>query len=49
MIIRLTEISRYYGMEMNVEETKIIRISRQTSPPQIIIDKKQPASVEYSS
>jgi hypothetical protein len=27
-------------MEMNVEEAKVIRISSQTSPPQIIIDKK---------
>jgi hypothetical protein len=27
-------------MGINVEETKVIRISRHTSPPQIIIDKK---------
>jgi hypothetical protein len=32
MIDRLTEIGRWYGMEMNVEETKAMRISRQPSP-----------------
>jgi len=29
MIDKLIEIGRRYGMEMNVEKTKIIRISRQ--------------------
>jgi hypothetical protein len=36
---RLTEIGRSYGMEMNVEKTKVMRISRQPSPIQIMIDK----------
>jgi predicted nucleotidyltransferase len=31
MIDRLTEIGRCYGMEMNVEKTKVRRISRQPS------------------
>jgi hypothetical protein len=29
MIGKLIEIGRCYGMEMNVEKTKVIRISRQ--------------------
>jgi hypothetical protein len=32
----LTEVGRCYGMEMNVDETKVI--SRQPSPVQIMID-----------
>ena len=28
MIDKLIETGRYYGMEMNVEKTKVIRISR---------------------
>jgi hypothetical protein len=40
-IDRLTEIGRRYGMEMNVEKTKIMRISMQPSPIQIMIDEKQ--------
>ena len=31
MIDKLIETGRYYGMEMNVEETKVMRISRQPS------------------
>jgi hypothetical protein len=33
MIDRPTEIGRCYGMEMNVEKTKAIRISRQATIP----------------
>jgi hypothetical protein len=33
-------------MEMNVEKTKIMRISRQPSPVKIMIDKKQLENVE---
>jgi hypothetical protein len=47
MVDRLTEIGRCYGMEMNVEKTKVMRISRQPSPVQIMIDQKQPENVEY--
>jgi hypothetical protein len=42
MIRRQTEIGRCYGIEMNVEKTKVMRISRQPSPVQILIDQKQP-------
>jgi len=41
MIDRLTETGKCYGMEMNVEKTKVMRISRQPSPVQIMIDQKQ--------
>jgi hypothetical protein len=29
---KLIEIGRCYGMEMNVEKTKVMRISRQPTP-----------------
>jgi hypothetical protein len=32
MIDKIIEIGRWYGMEMNVEKTKVMRISRQPSP-----------------
>ena len=32
MIDKLHEIGRCYGVEMNVEKTKVMRISRQPSP-----------------
>jgi hypothetical protein len=38
MIDRLIEIRRFCGMEMNVHKTKVMRISRETSPVQIILD-----------
>jgi hypothetical protein len=41
MIDRLIEVGRHYGMEMNVEKTKAMRISRQASPMKIMIDQKQ--------
>jgi len=31
-INKLTDTGRCYGMEMNVEKTKVMRISRQTFP-----------------
>jgi len=34
-------------MEMNVEKTKVMRISRQSSPVQILIDQKQLKTVKY--
>jgi hypothetical protein len=37
LIDRLIEIGRCYTMEMNVEKTKVMRISRQPSPIQIMI------------
>ena len=32
IIDKLIETGRYYGIEMNVEKTKVMRISRQPSP-----------------
>jgi hypothetical protein len=40
MIDKLIEIGRCYGMEMNVEKTKVMRISRQPFPVKIMIDQK---------
>jgi hypothetical protein len=47
MVDRLIEIGRRYGMEMSVEKTKVMRISRQPSPMKIMIDQKQLENVEY--
>jgi hypothetical protein len=43
MIDKVIEIGRPYGMEMNVEKTKVMKISRQPSPVTIVIhaDQKQ--------
>jgi hypothetical protein len=49
MIDKLIEIGRCYAMEMNVEKTKVMRISRQPHPPTpitIMIDQKQLENVE---
>ena len=46
MIDKLIETGRYYGMEMNVEKTKVMRISRQPSPVTITIDQKQLENVK---
>jgi len=46
MIDKLTEIGECYGMEMNVEKTKVLRISRQPYPVKIMIDQKQLENVE---
>ena len=48
MIDKLIEIGRCYGMEMNVEKTKVMGISRQPFPLKIMIEQKQPENVEYS-
>ena len=45
MINKLTEIGKSYGMEMNVEKTKVIRISRKPFPVKIIIHQKQLVNV----
>jgi hypothetical protein len=42
----LIQIGKYCGMEMNVEETKIMRISRQPSPILIMVDQTQLENVE---
>jgi hypothetical protein len=41
MIDKLIEIGKFYGMEMNAEKTKVMRISREPSPVQIIEDQEQ--------
>jgi len=46
MIDKLFEIERCYGMEMNVEKTKVMRISRQPYPVKIMKDLKQLENVE---
>ena len=46
IIDKLTETGRCYGMEMNVEKTKVMRISRQPLPVKITIDQKQLENVE---
>jgi hypothetical protein len=47
MFDRLIEIGRFYGMEMNVEKTKVMRISRQPSSMKIMIYQKQLENVGY--
>jgi len=46
MIDKLNEIGRCCGMEMNVEKTKVIRISRQPFPIKFMIEQKQLENVE---
>jgi len=46
MIDKLIESGRCYGMEMNVEKTKVMRIPRQPFPVKIMIDQKQLENVE---
>ena len=46
MTDKLIETGRYYGMEMNVEKTKVMRISRQPSPVTITLDQKQLENVK---
>jgi hypothetical protein len=46
MIDRLIEIGRRYGMEMNVEKTNVMRISRPKSPIKITMHQKQLKNVE---
>jgi hypothetical protein len=47
MIDRLIETGRFYGMEINMGKRKVMRISRQPSPVQIMIDQRQAENVEY--
>jgi hypothetical protein len=47
IIDKLIEIGRCYGMEMNVEKTKVMRISRQPFPVKIMVNQKQLENVEY--
>jgi hypothetical protein len=47
MIDKLIEIETCYGMEMHVEQTKVMRISRKPFPVKNKIDQKQLENVEY--
>ena len=47
MIDRLIVAGRHHGMDITVTECKVLRISRQATPVQIIIDQKQLGNVEY--
>jgi len=40
MIDRLNKIGRCSGLEMSVEKTEVMRISRQPSPLSVMIDHK---------
>jgi hypothetical protein len=46
MIDKLNETGRCYGTEMNVEKTKVMKISQQPFPVKIMIDKKQLENVK---
>ena len=46
MTDKLIETGRSYGMEMNVEKTKVVRISRKPSQVTIMIEQKQLENVE---
>ena len=46
MIDKLIETGWYYGMEINVEKTKVMRISRHPSPITITVDQKQLENVK---
>jgi hypothetical protein len=47
MIDRVIDIGGCYGVEMKVDEIEVIRISRELSPLQIMMDQKQLENVEY--
>jgi hypothetical protein len=49
MVERLIEIGSFCGMEINVDETKVVKVLRQPSHAQIMIDQVQPGGVEYCS
>jgi hypothetical protein len=46
MIDSLIETGKFYGMEMNVQETKVMKISRKPYPLQFVIDQKQLKNVQ---
>jgi len=47
MINRLVAVRRRYVMEVSTYTTKVMRISRQPSQIQIMLDQKQQKNVEY--
>jgi hypothetical protein len=46
MIDKLIEIGGCYGREINVDKTKVLRISRQPFPVKLMIEQKQQENVE---
>jgi hypothetical protein len=46
-IARLIDVQTCYGMKMNVEKTKVMRISRQTSTLLIMLDQQQLENLKY--
>jgi hypothetical protein len=46
MIDKLIQIGSFYGMEINVDKTTVMRISRQPSPVKILIEQKRLENVE---
>ena len=49
MVEKLIEIGSFWDMEINVEETKVMKMPRQPSHAQIMIDQVEPGGVEYCS
>jgi hypothetical protein len=47
IIDRLIEITVYYGMELNVEKTKVMRIPKLPSAIQFMIDQNPPKNAKY--
>jgi hypothetical protein len=47
VVDKLIETGRCCGMELNVEKTKVMRISRQPFPVKLMIDQKQLENVEF--
>jgi hypothetical protein len=47
MINGITETGRCYGMEMRVETPKVMRISREPSPIQIMMDQRHLENLKY--
>jgi hypothetical protein len=46
---RLSETGRSYGMEINVGNANVMRISREPSPLQVVINQKKLENVKYSN
>ena len=46
MLERLIETGGCYGIELNVETTEVMRISKQPSRVEIVISQNQPENVE---
>ena len=47
MLDRIIDARRCYIMDMNVENTEVMNISRQSFPVQMMIEQKELENVEY--